>query len=375
MSKHYQVCTRCVMDTSAVDILFDEKGICSYCTEFLERSAKVLFMDESQRTIERNSLIGRIKEKGIKSEYDCIIGVSGGVDSSWALYQAVKLGLRPLAVHMDNGWNSELAQHNIHNLVNKLDVDLFTYVVNWEEYKALQQAFFDADVIDVELLYDNAASGVCFRQANKIGTKFILGGTNQSTEGMKMPPSWNWYKKDKRNIKSIYKMHGKGNSINSFPFISTIGSYYYRLLKGIKWVSFLDYFYYDKNEALTVLQSKLDYRPYPYKHYESVFTRFYQGYILPMKFGIDKRKLHLSSLIVSLQMSRADVLNLLNQKPYHSQSELEQDKEYFLKKMGWTSETLSLYIKREPKPHSNYASEWDFKKRLSKLFNPQRMAL
>ena len=354
----YQVCVRCVMDTSADDITF-ERGVCSYCTEFLSKSRHVLTRERDARKGELAAFVATVKARGKGKPYDCVIGVSGGVDSSWALVQAVKLGLRPLAVHMDNGWNSELAQNNIANLVRGLGVDLFTHVINWEEYRSLMQAFFDADVIDVELLYDNAMLAVNYSQAARNRVKFILSGSNTSTEGMRMPTRWNWYKFDKRNIRGLGKRFG-GARLNTFPSIGTLGIVWARLLRGIQWIPFLDLFEYNKFAALEEMQRSYGYKPYPYKHYESIFTRFYQGYILPEKFGVDKRRLHLSTLIVSGQMTRDQALEGLRGIPYLSPDELEEDKDYFMKKMGWSRADLAAYIARPEKSHLDYPSERPF---------------
>lgn len=351
------------MDTSASDIHFDAEGVCNYCSEFLERSSHVLFEDPSSRAARRETFIEKVKKQGSGKRYDCIIGLSGGVDSAWVIYQAVKAGLRPLAVHMDNGWNSELAQHNIKNLVSQLGVDLYTHVIDWHEYRGLMQAFFDADVIDVELLYDNAMLAVNYQQAKKNGVKYLLAGTNQSTEGMRMPEGWNWLKFDKRNIHALQRRFSPKSRISTFPALGTLEYIYYRMLRRIEWVSFLDFFDYNKAEALETLEKELGYKPYPYKHYESVFTRFYQGYLLPRKFGVDKRRLHLSTLVASGQMTRDEALKGLEGIAYASEKTLEEDKQYFLKKMGWSADQLEAYLDRPAKPHDAYPSEkplWDF---------------
>ena len=192
MSNSYKMCSRCVMDNSAKEIIFDEHNICNFCTEFLERSSHILNKDPAQRRDELNTFLVKVKKAGKGQKYDCVIGISGGVDSSWALFQAVKQGLRPLAVHMDNGWDSELAQNNIANLVRGLGIDLYTHVIHWGEYRNLMQAFFDADVIDIEILYDNAMLAINYQQAAKHGIKYILAGTNQATEGMNIPKDWVW---------------------------------------------------------------------------------------------------------------------------------------------------------------------------------------
>lgn len=352
----YQICARCVLDSSASDIKFDENGYCNYCSEFIKNSGSLLVIDSKEQNQKLERLITEVKKSGKGKKYDCIIGVSGGVDSSWALVQAVKLGLRPLAVHMDNGWNSELAQNNIANLVRALGVDLYTHVIDWEEYKTLMLAFFDADVIDVELLYDNAMFGVNYFQANKYNIKYILSGMNTTSEGMKIPKSWNWHKLDKKNIVEIGKKFRNVN-IKTFPAIGTLYYVYSKFIRGIQWIPFPDYFKFNKAEVMKILEAEYGYKPYPYKHYESIFTRFYQGYILPKKFNIDKRRIHLGTLVIAGQLSREDALKDLEGIAYTSQEALEQDKQYFLKKMGWTMKELDDYISRPGKPHTNYPSE------------------
>ena len=356
MTGEYTICTRCVMDSSATDISFDTAGVCNYCREFEQRSKSILSRTPGERADARNRLVAQIKARGARKRYDCVVGVSGGVDSSWALVQTVRHGLRPLAVHMDNGWNSELAQNNISNLVRSLNVDLYTHVIDWTEYRSLMQAFFDADVVDVELLYDNAMLAVNYQQAASHGVAFILAGTNQATEGMRMPVQWNWLKYDKRNIKSLARTFGR-ISLRTFPSIGTLGFIWYEFLRRIRWISFLDYFDYRKSSALDELKTEFKYKPYPFKHYESVFTRFYQGYLLREKFGIDKRRLHFSTLIVSGQMTRQEALAGLEGIPYPSERALESDKQYFLKKMGWTSSQLTTYLRRPPRSHASYHSE------------------
>ena len=284
----YKQCNRCVMDTTASEIVFDENGNCNFCNTFLKK----LDAQNTNKVELKNDLINKIKKDGRGKKYDCIIGVSGGVDSSYVLHLAKEEGLRILAVHMDNGWNSELATNNISNLVNELNIDLYTHVINWEEYRDMMESFFKANVIDIEILYDNSMTAVNFNLAKKYKTKYILSGQNLSTEGMQMPKSWNWLKLDAKNIKAIHKKYGT-QKIKTFPLISTMQWIYCEYFKGIKWLPLLDYFEYNKNNALNLLENKYGYKPYPYKHYESVFTRFYQGYILPNKFKVDKRKLHL----------------------------------------------------------------------------------
>jgi N-acetyl sugar amidotransferase len=345
------------MDSSVPRIVFDAQGHCNYCNELLARSYKVLFADEAQRQRELEQLCEQVRAAGRGRAYDCIVGVSGGVDSAFALHKAVELGLRPLAVHMDNGWNSELAQHNIEQLIKRLGVDLFTYVIDWPEYRKLMQAFFEADVVDIELLYDNALAGVNYGAASRQGLKHILSGVNETTEGMRIPVGWGWCKRDRRNIRAIWRRFGDGSRLRTFPAIGTAQELYYTCVRGVRSVAFLNYFEYDKAKCLALLSERYDYKPYPYKHYESVFTRFYQGYILPKKFGIDKRRVHFSSLVISGQMAREAALAELTRSPYPSQEALQQDIAYFIKKMGWTTEQLDVYLARPEKSHALYGSE------------------
>lgn len=343
------------MDTTAAGITFDAMGVCNYCSDFSARSRV------STAPNEHDTLIREIRAAGVGKPYDCVVGVSGGVDSSWALVQAVRAGLRPLAVHMDNGWNSELAQNNIANLVRILGVDLYTHVIDWDEYRGLMQAFFDADVIDVELLYDNAMLAINYRMAARYRLRHILTGSNQSTEGMHMPSNWNWMKYDRRNIAAISRRMG-GPKLRTFPAIGVAGYLWYRMVRGIRWVPFLDGFDFNKDEAVDLLTREFGFKAYLYKHYESVFTRFYQGHILPRKFGVDKRRLHLSSLIVSGQMSREAAATLLREEPYPAPQALEEDRAYFCKKMGWSMADLDVYLARGSRSHDAFASErpvWD----------------
>jgi N-acetyl sugar amidotransferase len=361
------------MDTSAADIRFNADGICSYCMEFAERTSRGEHANEHDKQCRLDALVARVKRVGRGKRYDCIVGVSGGVDSSWVLVKTIELGLRPLAVHMDNGWNSELAQSNIANLVTTLGVDLHTHVIDWTEYRSLMQAFFDADVLDVELLYDNAMLAVNYQAAVQHGVRYILSGDNVSTEGMRMPPGWNWLKFDRRNIEGLARRHGM-RGLSTFPAVGTLGFFYYRYLRRIDWVSFLDLTNYNKFNALAALESKYSYKRYPYKHYESIFTRFYQGYLLPRKFDVDKRRLHLSTLIITGQLSREEALSQLAGIPYLSEQDQEGDRQYFLKKMGWKPEDLETYLKRPQKAHTDYPSEkklWDFAKRMHQLIAGQ----
>jgi N-acetyl sugar amidotransferase len=357
-----KVCNRCVMDNiNNLRITFDSDGFCNYCSEFLNLTKG------SKSNIYNDNIDGflkKIKIAGKNKKYDCIVGVSGGVDSSWVLVQAVKFGLRPLAVHMDNGWNSELAQNNINNLVKSLNIDLYTHVINWQEYRNLMDAFFKADVVDVELLYDNAMYAVNYNLARKFGVKYILSGMNKSTEGLKIPDNWNWFKFDKKNIKHIGKKFGN-IKIDTFPSFGTFDFIKATFFSKIIWESFLDYIDFNKNDALNELVKNYNYIPYEFKHAESVFTRFYQGYLLVKKFQIDKRKVHLSNLIITNQLKRNEALEILKLDTYDKHN-IDADIKYFLKKMKWSLNDLNDYLARPEVKHDFYKSE---RKSYFKLLN------
>ncbi len=364
-----KVCSRCVMDSSIKDLTFSRNGYCSYCQDFFNRYSFQENKNIEEIKLEKlNKFLKEAKAIGKGKKYDCIVGISGGVDSAWTLVEVVKKGLRPLAVHMDNGWNSELAQSNISNIVSKLGVDLYTHVIEWNEYKNLMESFFKSNVVDIEILYDNAFLALLYQQAHKYGLRHLVAGTNSSTEGMRMPKDWNWFKLDKTNIKDIASKNNV--RIKTMPIIGVKFWFYCEYIKRIRWISFPEFFSYKKDEATKMLIKEYSYKPYPYKHYESIFTRFYQGYILPNKFNIDKRKLHLSNLVVTSQMNRKDALKELEGIPYNSEKELNEDLEYFLKKMNWSQKDLEVYINKPRSEHFHYKSEkWLFEFLNTKIKN------
>lgn len=344
------------MDTSAADITFDVDGVCNYCTDFLVRLDRYVEPDPVERERRLHALVDKVKANGKGKPYDCIIGVSGGVDSSYTLVRAVELGLRPLAVHMDSGWNAEVAANNIANLVRGLGVDLYTHVIDWPEIRGLMEAMFAADVRDVEVLYDNALAGVVYGQAAKHKLHYILAGSNMATEGLSIPSDWTWNKMDKRNIIGISKRFG-GPKLKTFPAIGTFRYIKHILIDRAHWIAFLDLIDYRKDEAVEILVRHYGYKPYAYKHYESVFTRFWQGYMLPAKLGYDKRRPHLSTLVMTGQMTRNEAITKMGEIAYPSQKDLDGDRTYFLKKMGWTRQKLDDYLARPEVRHDAYPSE------------------
>lgn len=340
------------MDTTDADIEFDEQGVCNHCRKYDELAAKGLSCGaEGERRLQQ--LVEKVKSDGKGKEYDCIIGLSGGVDSSYLACQAKRLGLRPLAIHMDNGWNSELAVKNIENIVKKLDLDLFTYVLDWEEFRDLQIAFFKASVIDIEMLTDNAITSIVYKIAREKKIKYFLDGQNITTEAI-MPKSWVHLKSDLKNIKAIHQRFGM-RKIISFPLIALWRKLFYKYSRILQPICLLNYMNYNKPEAISFLEKEVGWKYYGGKHYESIFTKFYQAYVLPVKFNVDKRRAHLSSLICSGQITREQALKEMEIDLYLPE-QLKWDQEYVIKKLGFTMEEFEQIMNIPVKSHLDYPS-------------------
>jgi N-acetyl sugar amidotransferase len=345
------VCSFCVMDTSVPDIIFDKNKQCQFCKNHKKR---IIFEQENYPNY-LEKLTKNIKEKSTKDKYDCIIGVSGGVDSTYVAYYIKKvLKLNPLAVHLDNGWNSELAVKNIENCLNVLEIDLITHVIDWNEFKKIQKALLKSSINNLEIVTDHAINALLIKTAAKYKIKHIINGSNTSTEGI-MPSSWMEANQNKQLIKSIYKKFYPNHRIKSVPTISFLEFFYYLLVKKIKFVPILNFIEYNKENVIEILKKEIDYKPYRYKHYESIITRFFQGYILPEKFSIDKRKAHFSSLIVSGQMSRDEALEKLKEHPYGDTQVMERDKLFFLKKLELDKIQFKKIMENQPSSASLYA--------------------
>ena len=350
----YQQCSISVMDTIAdPDITFDKGGICNYYYEYKKAEAEhVITGEEGEKKLK--NLADEIKAAGKKNKYDCIMGLSGGVDSSYVAWMAKKMGLRPLAVHFDNGWNSELAVMNIENIVTKLGFDLFTYVINWEEFKDLQIAYLRASVVDIEAISDHAIFASLYKLAGEKNIKYILSGTNVQTENT-LPKSWIYPKTDHINIKAIHKAYGKV-PLKTFPFMDAKVKRYYMQIKRIRSVSILNFVDYNKQKVKQLLKEELGWTDYGGKHYESAWTKFYQGYILPTKFKIDKRKAHLSDLIFGGQITKEQALKELEQAIYNA-DQLKIDYEFVLKKLGLTNGEFINILKTPPRSHYDFDYE------------------
>jgi N-acetyl sugar amidotransferase len=354
MNRDYRACTYCVMDTSDVAITFDTDGRCNHCTR-AETLLKLTPRTKAEGEARLAALVAQIQRRAPTTEYQCLIGLSGGVDSSYVAWLAHRLGLRVLAVHCDNGWNAEVAVGNIQTLCERLEIDLMTYVINWEEFRDLQRSFLRASVVDVELVTDHAIFAAMVRLAREHRIPFVLGGGNLATESI-LPRSWVWPKQDLRNIKAIHRRFGS-QPLNSYP---TCGVLRWSLLRysplGTDFVEILNYACYRRDEALSVLEQQLGWRSYGGKHHESVFTRFYQEYLLPEKFGVDKRRAHLSSLIVNGELTRAGAVAQLEERPADAPG-LSEAKAYVLKKLGLSDHEFAAIMSRPPRSHSEYPSD------------------
>lgn len=346
-------CSRCILDsTDDANLILDEQGVCNHCHYY--DSQKTLLVKEGQEaSVLLEKTLTKIKQYGKNKPYDCLIGLSGGVDSSYVAYLAKQFELRPLCVHFDNGWNSELAVMNIQNIVNTLNFDLHTYVIDWEEFKDLQLAYLKASVVDIEVLTDHAIYGAMFKIAKEYDIKYVLGGHNVVTEGV-LPYHWTYNKKDYINIKAIHKEYGQ-KPLKSFPFLD-------RKMKkfisrsGVEFINYLNWVPYIKKDVKKLLTDYLGWRDYGGKHYESIWTRFYQGYILPVKFGIDKRKAHLSTLVCSGQITKDEALKELAEPIYDPQL-FKIDREFVLKKLDLTEAEFESIMRLPIRDHREFDTE------------------
>lgn len=353
--KKYQCCTKCVMDTSDPEIIFNQDGVCNHCLDFDERAKREWFPnDEGRRKWE--ILVQQMKAEGKGKEYDCILGLSGGVDSSYLAIKVHEWGLRPLVMHVDAGWNSELAVANIEAIVKYCDFDLHTHVVNWEDMRDLHLAYLRSGVSNQDVPQDHIFFASLYHFATSNNIRYILSGGNLATEGI-FPSSWHGSAMDSINLKAIHQKYGERTLIG-YKTINFFQYYiWYPFVKKMRTLRPLNYMEYDKEKALEELKSKVGYKPYPRKHGESLFTKIFQNFYLPKKFGMDKRIPHLSSLIVSGQMLRDEAINKLNQ-PLYDHSELEIDINYFCKKLRITRKDFDELMQVPIHSYSDFKN-WD----------------
>ena len=350
------ICTSCVMDTTDSKIIFDDKGVCDHCNTFYSDILPNWHTDErGDKTLKE--IVKKLKKEGKGKDFDCLMGMSGGIDSSYLLYvMAEKYGLRPLVFHVDAGWNSQIAVNNIERLVDGLGLDLYTEVINWEEMKDLQLAFFKSGVSHIDAPQDHSYFATMYKFASKHNIKYILTGGNYSTECVRNPLEWMYYQSDSIQLKDIYKKHGTGK-LKEYPITKILWhKVYLPYVKGIKLIKPLDYIPYDKDAAMQLLVDKYGYQKYPQKHFESRFTRFYESYWLPKKFGYDTRKVQYSSLILTKQMTREDAMEKLTHPAYDPKT-IMQDFEYIATKLGISVNELQSYMDSPNKTYKDYKSQ------------------
>ena len=346
-----KICKKCICDSTIPEIEFDEYSVCSYCNEFIPILEKK--RESNKNMLEFNNQIKKIKK--VKGKYNCLIGVSGGVDSYYMVHLAKKNSLNPLLVHFDNGWNSELAVSNIKKIADKSNFDLQTYVVNWKEFKDIQRSFIKSGVVDIELVTDHAIFANLFKTAKKNNIKYILSGTNIFTEHA-MPRSWMWRKTDFRNIKSIHKKYGKVK-IDTYPRMGLLRWYLSKHFKfGIQTLELLNLIDYSKKNSIKELNEEYNWKNYEEKHYESFFTKFYQSYILPKKFNIYKRMVHYSCLIRNLEIKRKDALEQFHNNKFNINKEqlFYEDIKYFCKKLDFSMSEFDENMKKKPVSHLKF---------------------
>lgn len=364
-ARTYEQCTRCLMDTTDPEIVFDENGYCNHCTEYLNRRINHKYQgEESDKALEQ--IIAKVKESGKGKEYDCVMGLSGGIDSSYAAYIVKQHGIRILAIHLDNGWNAEEAVLNIKNIAQKLGIDYESYVLDWEEFRDIQLAFLKASVPEAETPTDVAIPGALHYYAAKYGVKYIINGGNFATEGV-LPRSWHYNARDMKYFNYIQKTFGEKKP-KKFPTFGYKAETYYKLVKGINHIYILNYVPFVKQEAMDFLKDKLDWRFYGGKHHESKYTKFIQSYYLYEKFGIDYRRATLSSQICSGEISREEAAKQLVGKPY-DESKIEEEKQYIAKKLKISREEFERILNLPGKYFWDYPND---EKKLKFIYDTYR---
>lgn len=352
----YRICVNCVMDTSDPKITFDDKGLCDHCTNFYKWTLPNWHPDERGRRV-LDAKIAQIKAAGVGKEFDCIIGMSGGVDSSYLTYLAkTEFGLRPLVFHVDGGWNSQIAVNNIERIVDGLGLELFTEVIDWNEMRDLQLAFFKSGVPHIDLPQDHAFFATMYKFAEQHNVRYILNGGNVATECVRNPLDFFYYGTDLWQIKDI---HGRFGTVplKTFPLSGILRhKVYLRYLKRIEVVKPLDYVPYIKKEAQKLLSDRFGWQVYPQKHFESRFTKFYESYWLPEKFGFDTRRVQFSSLILTQQMTRDEALAKL-ETPSYDAAVVAHDFEYIATKLGISVAELQQYMDAPNKSYKDYRNQ------------------
>lgn len=347
----YKICTRCVMDTSDPDIEFDKDGICNHCKGW-EKMAMQSVINGDEGIDHLRKVFRKIKADGLDGEYDCLLGVSGGVDSSYLVYLAMKYSLNPLLVSIDNGWDDKIATENVQKIVDVSGFDMIKVDLNLKEYHDLQRAYIKSGVVNIEAVFDHVIQAILFPMAADMGIKYVLIGTNVNTEEI-MPAAWGYPVLDLKNLRSIHEVFGEVE-LKTYPTLNPWkGLFYYRILKGLKYIDPLNWIEYNRKRAKETITNMFGWKDYGHKHFESVFTRFYQAYILPYKYGVDKRKPHFSSLIMSGEMTREQALEELDE-PYYSEEMFKHDYKQILETLNFTEKEFTSFMMADLISHEYY---------------------
>ena len=356
MIKNFQICKMCVMDTSDPKISFDKNGICDHCENFYKNIKNTINIDQKKKIEDLEKKIININKSTNKENYNCLVGLSGGVDSSYLVHLVVKkLKLKPMVVHVDTGWNSKESVNNIEKIIDKLELDLHTEVINWREMRDLQVAFIKSGQASIEIPQDHAIWASIHKIAIKNNIKYLITGGNLSTECIREPLEWAYHASDVKHIKDIHNKFGN-IKLKTFP-LCNIFTYriYYRFFKNLKNIQVLNYFNYKKEDAISILEKEYGWKNYSHKHYESRFTKFWQGYWLRKKFGYDVRKVHFSSLILTGQLTREEALNKLKGEAF-DEKEIFNELNYIKTKLGFSDEEFQNYIDAPKKSFKDYNS-------------------
>lgn len=347
-----RVCTRCVMDTTDPNIVFDKDGVCNHCKDYFELEKGMVIRDE-EGLKRLDAIVNTIKKQGRRKKYDCLFGISGGADSSYVAYLIKKYGLRTLLLHIDNGWNTEAANQSIERIVDYTGFDIERVYVDWETFKDLQLAYLKASVIDIEAVTDHVLRPILYKTASENNIKNIVDGHNIATEGI-LPRAWTWIKQDLKNLKAIHKQFGT-TSIEKFPSMGILEMLFKEYFGGYKFYYPLNYVDYHRDEAKEILRKEFDWVDYGDKHCESIFTMFSQRYILPTKFGVDKRKAHFSALICSGEITREEALERLKE-PLFTEEKLIEIKTHVVNKLELSMTEFDAIMNLEIRKHSDYPS-------------------
>ncbi|MDC0338321.1 N-acetyl sugar amidotransferase [Flavobacteriales bacterium] len=360
----YQICNYCIMDTSDEDIKFDAKGRCNHCTDF-EQVLNSPRYHESVYDKQLNSMISKIKNTN--KQYDCLVGISGGVDSCYTAYLCHKWGLKPLLIHMDNGWNSDIAVKNVKKIVDKLDLDYVSYVLDWKEFREVQLGFIKSGIVDIEMPTDIGIAASLYKTASKYKIKYIVSGGNLSGEGI-LPLTWGYHVlKDKKLYKHIVKTYST-LKIKKLPIVGLLDEIYFKFFKRIKTVYPLNIMEYNKDKARDFLIKEFDWKDYGGKHHESKITGFWQSYIMPTKYNMDYRRATYSSQIVSGQMTRDEALEKIK-KPSFDAAKIPADKDYISKKYDVSREKFDTILKSTPKTYKDFPNN---KLKIERFYNLYR---